>query len=140
MAESMGEYMRREVDNLRLFEPITFTHEQVGTDAAGRPILKPTLSDEMRARLFAGLPDVPEEESDDPVTVSPVKYGAYLPVSHEALVDFTDHVCTAECPPVWTSPPVPFRRRLRYAIRRAVRAVAGLRVVHKNRIRSDDED
>lgn len=62
-----------------------------------------------------------------------------LPVSHDMLVDYTDHVCTDECPPVWTPPPVPFWLRVRRAIRRAVWTVTGLRVVHKSRIRSDDD-
>jgi hypothetical protein len=72
--------------------------------------------------------------------VSATKLGAWLPVSHEALCDSTDHVCTSGCPPVWTPPPVPFRHRVRYAIRRAARAVTGLRIVHKDRIRDEDDD
>lgn len=140
VAESMGEYMRRASGELlRDFEPITFTHERV-TDAEGHTILRPVLTEEMRARLVASLPDLDDDEDDGDATLSATKIGAYLPVSHEVLCDMTDHVCTADCPPVWTPPPVPFRRRVRYAIRRAVRAVTGLRVVHKDRIRSDDED
>jgi hypothetical protein len=115
--------------------PITFTDEQVGTDSEGRRILKPTLSDEMRGRLFAGLGD-PEDEDEPPTepVVSPMKLGAYVTVSHEVLMDFTDHVCTADCPPPTVYPPIPFRRRARYAVRRAARRVTGLRVVHKDRI------
>jgi hypothetical protein len=141
VSESMAEFIRRETDVLRagLFEPITFTHERMGTDPEGRAILKPTLSDEMRARLYAGLPDDEDDEVADHASVSATKQGAYILVSHDVLADYTDHVCTADCPPLWTPEPVPLRRRVRYAIRRAVRAVTGLRVVHKDRIRGDDE-
>lgn len=116
MNESMDEYLRRETEAI-LGVPLA---DWVG---AGEP-------------SGTGSQWEPAASSG----VSATKLGAWMPVSHEALRDFTDHVCAPECPPVWTPAPVPVRRRVRYAVSRAARAVTGLRVVHKDRIRGEDDD
>jgi hypothetical protein len=101
-----------------------------------------------------GLPYIPVGDAGhgfDPALVSDgthtvgdlrnaVKLGGYVPVSHEALCDYTDHVCTADCPPPYVPPPVPFRRRARYALRRCWWWVTGLRVAHRSRIDQDGDD
>jgi hypothetical protein len=72
--------------------------------------------------------------------VNVVKLSAQVPISHDALCDYTDHVCTADCPPPFVAPPVPLRRRVRYALRRSWWWLTGLRVAHKSRIDQGEED
>lgn len=64
-----------------------------------------------------------------------VKHSYWLPVSHEALADYADHVCDDCCPPGWTPPPVPWHRRVRYTVRSLrwrLRRIPGYRLVHKD--------
>lgn len=74
----------------------------------------------------------------DPAQIFAKTY--HLPVSHELLCDYTGHQCTADCPPPRIPPSVPFRRRVRYALRRGWWQVTGLRIAHRSRIDNDADD
>jgi len=71
-----------------------------------------------------------------------VKHSAYVPISHDFLVDFSSHVCDDTCPPLYVPAPVPWRRRLHYTMRSwwwRLRRIPGYRLVHKDDIRRDDD-
>ena len=73
------------------------------------------------------------------------KLTAYAEVPHELLVDNDpSHACGPDCPPEpGPAPPLPWRARVRYALRRArwqLARLGGLRLVHKDRIDQDQDD
>lgn len=97
------------------------------------------IGDYIRREMDAAVDDLGPFVSGPPSEMPVTKLGAWMPVSHELLCDYTDHVCTADCPPPYVVQQVPFWRRVRYAVARAKRAVTGLRVVYKDRIRDEGE-
>ena len=78
------------------------------------------------------------DSPDQPITAH--NLSAWVPVSHEMLVDSGGHVCGPGCPPPeppWTPTPVPLATRLRRRGRRAwwwVKGIRSLRLVHKDRV------
>ena len=71
------------------------------------------------------------------------KVTAYIPITHDDLVDsLTGHACDASCPPPYIRP-VPTRRERRARWRQRatwrVRRLAGLRIAHKDRIDQDED-
>jgi hypothetical protein len=79
---------------------------------------------------------------DDPLVVV-TKYSQMIPVSHEVLCDYSDHVCDESCPPPTPPPPrPPLATRVRYFLRRrwwGLMRLPGYRLVHKDDIGDPDD-
>jgi hypothetical protein len=78
---------------------------------------------------------------EEPLAVH--KHAAWVTVPHEPLVDSGGHTCDGTRPPPYTPPPLPWRTRARYALRRTrwrLARLGRLRLVHKDRIDQDRDD
>lgn len=68
---------------------------------------------------------------------------AFVPVTHDQLVDYTDHECDTSCPPPWTPPVIPLKRRVQARLRGIwwrIRRLPGYRIAHKEDIRGWGDD
>lgn len=76
-----------------------------------------------------------------PMGLVVTKMPAYLPVSHEALIDSGTHTCDGSCPPPYVPPPIPLRRRVQAwfdTIAWRIRRLPGYRLVHKDDMPDDE--
>jgi hypothetical protein len=68
---------------------------------------------------------------------------AYIPVSHEMLLDSLDHQCDDACPPPWVPPPISWQRRTVNRLRSVawrIKRLPGYRLVHRDDIRGWGDD